>query len=376
MENQVEEEEEEDPVEFLQSMNQGDEGPEQDQDENPTTLCCEVAPGVIREPHYNPKKPLWWKKISGRPTKAQKRSIEAMMGFKLPRVEYGQFLDWTSVFPDADATKRKRDVWLEIGFGTGDNLMANAQKRPDICFVGAEVHSSGIGKICQRMHRAILHNQHWTGYTRFSEQLSNRPTTELLVQVEEVDMDIPIDTEAPLPSNNDSLYSNLRIYGGDGVKLLPYIADSSLSAILITFPDPFPQPKQASYRVIQKHTLMEFHRILRQGGRFFLATDHQGHYQWCHDKIHLVNGNDNDTTDSRKVVAESATVDDNKDDSRTAIPSKESTLLFEAIQVDRMEWLSVISKYEQKGWNEGRKTHLACWQVMKEMTTSNANFTS
>jgi tRNA G46 methylase TrmB len=355
-----EEEEEEDLVCFLQSVEQGGEqGSAQDEDENSTTPCERAASTVaVKEPQYNPKKPLWWKKISGRPTKAQKRSVEGMAGFRLPRVEYGQFLDWTRAFPDAT---RKNDVWLEIGFGTGDNLLANAQKHPDICFVGAEVHSSGIGKICQRMHRAILNNQHWTGYTEFSEDLFNRPHE---VQAEEeVEMEVSIDT--PLPSKN-CLYSNLRIYGGDGVKLLPYIADSSLAAILVTFPDPFPQLKQASYRVIQAHTLMEFHRILRQGGRFFLATDHQGHYQWCHDKINLVNGNGNSNASSAtREVEDAAIVEDSNNDSKPPIPSQECSLLFEAIHVNRMEWLPVISKYEQKGWKEGRKTHLTCWQVIK-----------
>ncbi|CAB9530175.1 tRNA (guanine-N(7)-)-methyltransferase (Partial), partial [Seminavis robusta] len=139
-----EEEEEPAAVDFLQSMMMQDD--EQDEEE-PTSSAFSSTPSG--DPQYNPKKPLWWKKISGRPTKAQKRSIDAMSQFRLPRVDYGSFLDWEEIFasttPQDNTNNAGREIWLEIGFGTGDNLLALAHQHPDRCFVGAEVHTSGIG---------------------------------------------------------------------------------------------------------------------------------------------------------------------------------------------------------------------------------------
>ncbi|CAB9528447.1 tRNA (guanine-N(7)-)-methyltransferase [Seminavis robusta] len=338
-----EEEEETTAVDFLQSMMMQDD--EQDEDE-PASSALSSTPSA--DPQYNPKKPLWWKKISGRPTKSQKRSIEAMSQFRLPRVDYGSFLDWEEIFasttPQDNTNNAGREIWLEIGFGTGDNLLASAHQHPDRCFVGAEVHTSGIGKLSQRMHRAILQSQHWTGYTVFTPERSNQPQTPEQPDPEE---DEEIDSDTPLPDStiSNNLYSNLRIYGGDGVKLLPYIPTSSLSAVLITFPDPFPKQRQIPYRVVQTQTLLALHRILKHAGRLFVATDHEGHSQWCREKVHQVN------TNARQQKQEQ---------------QEQQNQLFVSVEdFDRTEWLPVISKYEQKGWNEGRTTHLSCWQVVK-----------
>jgi len=38
--------------------------------------------------------------------------------------------------------------------------------------------------------------------------------------------------------------------------------------------------------------------------------------------------------------------------------------LFRKIDFPRQEWLPVISKYEQRGLENGRQTHLACWEAI------------
>jgi tRNA G46 methylase TrmB len=174
-----------------------------------------------------------------------------------------------------------------------------------------------------------------------------------------------IDGPPPPPRNSSSLASvycdRLRIHAGDGYKLLPKLPDGSLAAVLVIFPDPFPKETDATYRLVQHQTLIECHRILRKAerrcsstgtnadsisintatdnnshalkrkGRLFLATDHDGYHEWCHRIMHEVNAS--------------------------------SSPLFELEQPcpNRMEWLPAVSRYEQKGWDEGRSTKLTCW---------------
>ena len=377
-----EEYDDEEPVDFLHSMMAcGAEESQNDDDQRDQNNKNEAASDETR---YNPRKPLWWKKLSGKPSKGQKRAMTATAAWRLPKVAWGEFLDWNTVFPvvtpqlipeEEDAPNKTignsqvcgREIWLEIGFGTGDNLLALAEKYPERRFVGAEVHNPGLGKLCQRLLQALQNNQYWSDYEIFSDDKANRSDTTM----DDEDNDnksvppTPLRPEGYTPysinnnnnnnnngtsiSNSDSLYSNLRLYGGDGVKLLPYIPSHSMAAVLVTFPDPFPKDAQMAFRVLQKHTLLEIHRVLlRQGGRLFLATDHEGHHEWCHATIGQVNRDYKDSNNSS---------------------SNDTHPLFGEVEVtDRTEWLPVISKYEQKGWNEGRHTNLSCWKAIHHDT--------
>ncbi|KAL3938897.1 MAG: hypothetical protein SGBAC_006273 [Bacillariaceae sp.] len=261
---------------------------------------------------YNPKKPRWWKGVAGNATKGQKRAMETILAHhRLPTVPYGTYLDWSQIFPETD-------IWLEIGFGQGDNLLALAHRKrhENVAFVGAEIHKAGTGKVCRRMQEGKEVNQFWTDYTVFSEDSSSSDNPKKGKDGTE---------------KHDNPYGNLRVHPGDGVKLLPYLPSSSLSAVLITFPDPFPKDNQRQWRVIQKHTVRAIHRILKDSGRFFLATDHDGFNKWAHLIFNEVN--------------------------------QESAIFRELKPCpNRMDWLPVVSKYEQKGWDEGRSTNLSCWE--------------
>ena len=48
-----------------------------------------------------------------------------------------------------------QQIWLEIGFGSGDNLLANARNRPDVLFVGSEIHQPGVGTVLRRMEEEM-----------------------------------------------------------------------------------------------------------------------------------------------------------------------------------------------------------------------------
>ena len=285
------------------------------------TNCSPVKESNEKRAEYNSKKPKWWKNLCGKATKSQKRAMEYVLKTKrCPSVEYGSFINWEELFPKGN------DIWFELGFGRGENLLALAHRKrtENISLVGAEIHKPGIGAACQKIKYGMENNQYWTDYVTYAVELdpNSKPLEQTATTV--------INSGCSEPSQP---YENLRLYHGDGVKFLQNIPSKSIAAVLVTFPDPFPREKENEWRVIQTHTILQIHRILRESGLFFLATDHYGYNDWSHSVMEKTNN---------------------------------EKLFFKRLDPcpNRMEWLPAISTYEQKGWNEGRQTRLNCWQVL------------
>src|SRR5579863_9732932 len=49
-------------------------------------------------------------------------------------------------------------VWLEIGFGAGEHLAAQAERHPDIGFIGVEVFENGVARLVGDVARHGLAN--------------------------------------------------------------------------------------------------------------------------------------------------------------------------------------------------------------------------
>jgi tRNA G46 methylase TrmB len=410
---------------------------------------------VSSESKYNPRKPKWWNKLgnNGRgATKAQKRCMRKILDgdiennngdeattdnganadndndnggeglklkLRLPTVEYGSKLNWDDVFDtendydngdnnnkdkDKDST---RDIWLEIGFGRGENVSSlldlkllnnknnnnnnnnNNSKNNNFYLIGAEVSSIGIGCLCKQIDQRFNNNSNNNndriidkndvnddndndkGYVLYHPELDpyHHHHNHHDGNKDDEGDDIDVDAASPYDNNNSEssdvdddhslqlLQNHFRIHTGDGYKLLFKIPTNTLANILITFPDPFEKINDTQYRLIQKQTLLECYRILRKSnsqsesynGLLYLATDHDGYYDWCHQMIHEVNncndgnGNDNDDNDT--------------------VPQLPLFRLVEPCP-NRKNWLPAVSRYEQKGWTEGRSTKLSCWQVV------------
>jgi tRNA G46 methylase TrmB len=366
---------------------------------------CNVSDVSAVSQIYNSRKPKWWKFLAGRATKAQKRAICNVLddhNLRLPEIPYGSLLDWNDVFPStslpnvvgncnytgnhgeqetiSDHSKRKkqgRNIWLELGFGRGENLLALAHRcRNDSQFhlVGGEIHTPGIGIVCQRIQHAwndTLNNQdhtgkdsksktlhmtecnYWKDYLLYSSYIDPFHSDFTDVTTSSDAVSTMVETIPNTPSEaKHPLYCNLRIHAGDGFKLLSKLPSNSVATILVTFPDPFPKEEEKQWRLIQTQTILEFHRVLQKeksetifkdegspigsplpfAGLFFLATDHVGYFDWTHTIVDQVNS---------------------------------SKLHFRLLDPcpNRMTWLPAVSTYEQKGWQEGRRTNLACWEV-------------
>ena len=127
-------------------------------------------------------------------------------------------------------TPQVDDVWLEIGFGAGEHMLALARANPRVGLIGAEPYESGVAKLLSHM-------------------------------------------EADPPAN-------LRIHEGDARDILAALPDASLGKVFVLFPDPWPKTRHHKRRFIQTEMLTEFARALRPGGEFRFASDDAGYAAW------------------------------------------------------------------------------------------------
>mmetsp|Transcript_14152 Transcript_14152/g.20215 ORF Transcript_14152/g.20215 Transcript_14152/m.20215 type:complete len:340 (-) Transcript_14152:2-1021(-) len=304
---------------------------------------------------YNGRKPKWWKSLAGRrATKGQRGAISRMTerGFVIPTLgKYQHELDMLAIFrqfrgvsqaddedndvfsgvsigplkedrillPRKSLTNNQpsMDICVEIGFGSGENLLQNARNFPGKYYIGCEIHQPGVGVALGQMEKELGNGDHYTTNNSFTK--SNN-----------------IAREIQPPFTN-----NLRIYRGDGVKFLNFIPDSSLVEIYLTFPDPWPNPGQSQWRVVQEDTVHLMERVLKPGvGKFYLATDSVCFNDWTH-KIF------------KQVVYKHMN------------EGGEAKWLEETPCLDRQSWLPIVSKYEEKGMKEGRSTLLQCWKYCR-----------
>ncbi|KAF0190715.1 MAG: tRNA (guanine-N7-)-methyltransferase [Gammaproteobacteria bacterium] len=158
----------------------------------------------------------------GRMTEAQRRALEQYW----PR--YG--VDVAGPLKLAAIFDRPAPCIVEIGFGMGDTLIEMARCHPDNNYLGIEVYRPGIGSVLRQLDAADMHN--------------------------------------------------VRVIAGDAMEVLRNaLADASLDAIHVFFPDPWPKKRHHKRRIIQPDSVALFARKLRPGGLLHLATDWQEYAQ-------------------------------------------------------------------------------------------------
>jgi len=130
----------------------------------------------------------------------------------------GKNLDAAAVF------KRKAPLVLEIGSGMGETTVEIAKAHPEADFLAVEVHGPGVGSLLNAVEREKL--------------------------------------------------ANVRIIRHDALDVLEHmIADDSLAAIHLFFPDPWPKKRHHKRRMVQPAFASLAARKLRPGGILHAATD-------------------------------------------------------------------------------------------------------
>ncbi len=121
---------------------------------------------------------------------------------------------------------RDADTVVEIGFGMGASLLSMALARPDLNFVGVEVHRAGIGSLVASLH--------------------------------------------------DNAVTNVRIAPYDAVEVMKTcLADDVLMGVQIFFPDPWPKKRHQKRRLVQVDFITKLVQKIKVGGFVHCATDWQ-----------------------------------------------------------------------------------------------------
>jgi len=121
-------------------------------------------------------------------------------------------------------------VILEIGSGKGRFLIATASERPGVNVIGIEKSL--------HYHRVI------------AERVNKRHLT------------------------------NVRLINHDAFLVLQkMVPNASIAEVHVYFPDPWPRPKEQKRRIIRDEVLMEFRRVLVDGGSGIYVTDHQQYFE-------------------------------------------------------------------------------------------------
>ena len=125
------------------------------------------------------------------------------------------------------------EVWLEIGFGGGEHLAGQAERRPRALMIGCEPFLNGVGSILRHIDERGL--------------------------------------------------NNVRVHPDDARAIMAALPDGSLDRVMILFPDPWPKARHNKRRFIQPETAAEIARLLKPGGRLRFVTDWKAYADWALD---------------------------------------------------------------------------------------------
>jgi tRNA (guanine-N7-)-methyltransferase len=125
---------------------------------------------------------------------------------------------------------RVDEVRLEIGFGGGEYLAAQAEAHPRIGFIGCEPFVNGMAKALALIEARKL--------------------------------------------------VNIRLHLGDAVAVLDWLPTDSLAGIDLVYPDPWPKRRHWKRRFVQERTIADMARILRPGGEFRFVSDIPDYAAW------------------------------------------------------------------------------------------------
>jgi tRNA (guanine-N7-)-methyltransferase len=121
-------------------------------------------------------------------------------------------------------------VRLEIGFGGGEYLFAEAREQPRTGFIGIEPFINGMAKALAAIAAHRL--------------------------------------------------DNIRLHHGDAADVVGWLPSGGLDRVDLIYPDPWPKRRHWKRRFVQDASLVEIARLLRPGGEFRFVTDIPDYASW------------------------------------------------------------------------------------------------
>jgi tRNA (guanine-N7-)-methyltransferase len=123
-----------------------------------------------------------------------------------------------------------KSVWLEIGFGKGEHLIAQAKQNPDIGFIGCEPFVNGVSGLIDQLVKEDVHN--------------------------------------------------IRIFMDDARLLMDALPVNSISRAFILFPDPWRKKRHYKRRVVSPGNVDVLSNLLKPGSELRIGTDHHDYCRW------------------------------------------------------------------------------------------------
>jgi len=124
---------------------------------------------------------------------------------------------------------------LEIGFGGGEHLVAQADAHPDARFIGVEPFLNGVASCLRHIE--------------------------------------------------ESGVTNIRLHQGDARDVIARLPDASLDLAYILFPDPWPKTRHHKRRLIQPEFLDQLARVMKPRAELRFATDWAQYAAWTLEHI-------------------------------------------------------------------------------------------
>jgi len=162
-------------------------------------------------------------RVKGRPLKPTQARLLADLA---PRIA----VDPTAAIRPAELFGGERPVALEIGFGGGEHLVAQALLRPDWGFIGVDPFLNGFSSCLRHVDAGGA--------------------------------------------------ANVRLHQGDARDVVAALPSGALERVWILFPDPWPKLRHHKRRLIQPAFVSELSRTLRPGGDVRFATDWRNYADW------------------------------------------------------------------------------------------------
>ncbi len=123
-----------------------------------------------------------------------------------------------------------RDIWLEIGFGGGEHLLATAARHPDVGLIGCEPFLNGMSQA--------------------------------------------------LAGLNDAGSRNVRLHCGDAGDVIAALPPACLGRVFLFYPDPWPKRGQRKRRFVSGDRLARLARLMRPGAELRFASDIDDYTGW------------------------------------------------------------------------------------------------
>jgi tRNA (guanine-N7-)-methyltransferase len=127
------------------------------------------------------------------------------------------------------------EAWLEIGFGGGEHLAAQAARRPNALMIGCEPFLNGVASALRHIDEQGL--------------------------------------------------KNVRLHDDDARAVVAALPDASLDRVMILFPDPWHKARHNKRRLIQPEFAAEMARVLKPGGRLRFVTDWKDYAGWALERL-------------------------------------------------------------------------------------------